>query len=418
MDNFHNPVLNSAQPLNAVSLGFDAETAEALRRLEENGAGLRLRSALELALLEPGEGLLDRLDGAQADLCLIDFEADPEAAARAAEHLRAQRPRVALMAVARQFRPEAMLAAMRSGCGEFLTTPLAEAELRQALLRVRSRRRDQEAPRASGQILLFMGSKGGTGTTTLATQLGARLARGGGRRVLLAELKPFGGDAGLYLGLDRHAYHFFDLADNAARLDYELLQSFLARHASGLDVLPGPDSAEPARVAPAAVLHTLEFLRRHYEFLLLDCAYGLDELNLELARFCQQFYLVTVAEIAALRNAARLIQQLSGKGVPPEKIRVVLNRYARKSAIGEEQIARALKQELDRKIPNQYQQAARATGTGDAAPLSASELGRSLQAWAEQLTEAAAAPAPRRPARGLLSWFARAAAPAGARPQS
>ncbi len=397
----------AAGALSLAALCLDADTAEALRDFAVSRGGLRPPLELHTYLLAPGDSLLASLEGERPDICLVDFDSDPAGAARAAARIHAELPDTDLIAISQDGHSQAILLAMRSGCGEYLSKPLAADELGQALERVRSRKRELGAARSGAQVLLFMGSKGGVGATALATQLGMHLAQHCHRRTLLADLQPVAGAAALYLGIAQPPYHFFDLADNANRLDQELLPSFLARHASGLDLLPGPESAIPPRLSTSAVLQTLDFLRGQYDFLLLDCPYGLDELNLELVRACQRLYLITVAELVALRNAARLLQLLAEKDVPREKTQVVLNRYAKRAAFADAQITRALKQELFRKIPNQYPQLLRALSAGDASALAGSELTRNLQAWAEMLAAPGAVDGARPGARGWLGRLSR-----------
>jgi pilus assembly protein CpaE len=45
----------------------------------------------------------------------------------------------------------------------------------------------------------------------------------------------------LYLGLKDTQYHFDELLRNADRLDSELLNGFVVRHRSGLDVIASPE---------------------------------------------------------------------------------------------------------------------------------------------------------------------------------
>src|ERR1041385_8630173 len=99
-----------------------------------------------------------------------------------------------------------------------------------------------------------MGAKGGCGVTSLVTQLGALLSTTLSRKTLIIDLHPDFGDTALYLGLTKYRYHFFELVENNDRLDAELLQSFLAKHSSGLDLIPAPEGSDtPRRILPGAV---------------------------------------------------------------------------------------------------------------------------------------------------------------------
>ena len=135
---------------------------------------------------------------------------------------------------------------MRSGCSEYLLKPIGREQLLNAVARVGGRRKERTHT-VRAQVLAFMGAKGGCGVTSLVTQLGALLAGSLSKRTLVVDLHPDFGDAALYLGIARHRYHFFELVENTDRMDAELLQSFLARHPSGVDLVPAPDGNDGPR---------------------------------------------------------------------------------------------------------------------------------------------------------------------------
>src|SRR5207237_7387213 len=119
----------------------------------------------------------------------------------------------------------------------------------------------------------------------------------------------------------------------------DLLQSFVLRHASGLDLIPAPHGTEPARqIVPGALAQTLEFVRSRYEFILVDLPPGLNDENLELIRHCDQVNVVTVAEVSALRNVVRQTEYFTRKHIVSDKIRVSLNRHQQRALITEAQV--------------------------------------------------------------------------------
>jgi pilus assembly protein CpaE len=232
-----------------------------------------------------------------------------------------------------------------------------------------------------------MGAKGGCGVTSLVTQLGALLADSLSKKTLLLDLHPDFGDAALYLGLTKYRYHFFELVENNDRLDSDLLQSFLARHSSGLELIPAPEgNDQPRRILPGAVAQTLDFLRGRYDYILADMPPGLNDENLEMIRHCDQLHVVTVAEVSALRNVVRHIDYLTRKEIPRERFRVVLNRHQKRGLISDGEIEKTIGQKIYWKVPNQYAHVVKAINGGDpVAQLSTSEVTRSLKELASIL---------------------------------
>jgi pilus assembly protein CpaE len=130
------------------------------------------------------------------------------------------------------------------------------------------------------------------------------------------------------------------------------------------------------------MIQTFDFLRRHYEFILVDLPPGFSDHNLEMIRRADQVYIVTVAEVAALRNVARHLDYLGRKEILLERIRVVLNRHHKRGTISDAQIEKALQRPLFWNVPNQYAQVITAITGGDPQARLSSEVTRSLERWA------------------------------------
>jgi pilus assembly protein CpaE len=355
------------------------------------------------------DALLEQLGNPAPDICLVDFDKDRAGAAIVAERIHSGLPDTAVFAVSSQTHPDAILEAMRAGCGEYLVKPIDREQLVRAVARIVARRKEkQEQGRA--QILAFMGSKGGCGTTTLATQLGSLLASSFSRSSLLLDLHPDFGDAALYLKLTKSRFHFFELLENTDRLDADFLQSFVMRHSSGLELIPAPEGSVASREAlPAGALtHTLNFLRARYEFILVDLPPALNDENLNVIRDCDQLYLVTVAEVSAVRNVLRQLEYFSSKDIPREKIRVVLNRHHKRNVVSDTQIEKVLDQKIFWRVPNQYPQVVKTIHEGDPiAQLSSSEVTRNLQDWAESIGKKPGMEGKKKEGKGILGLWNR-----------
>src|SRR6201997_1802047 len=355
------------------------------------------------------DAILENLGSPTPDICLIDFDKDRRGAAIMAERIHTALPETAVFAVSSQTHPDAILEAMRSGCGEYLVKPIDREQLVKAVARIGARRRDkQESGRA--QLLAFMGAKGGCGTTTLVTQFGALLASSFSRNSLLLDLHPDFGDAALYLKLTKSRFHFFELLENTDRLDADFLQSFVMRHSSGLDLIPAPEGSAASRDAmpPGALNHTLGFLRARYEFILADLPPSLNEQNLTLIRDCEQLYLVTVAEVSAVRNVVRQLEYFREKDIPRDKIRVVLNRHHKRNVVTDAQIEKAIEQKIYWRVPNQYPQVVKTIHEGDPiGQLSNSEVTRSLRDWAAEIGRKPGSESKKEGGGGILGLWSR-----------
>ena len=376
---------SSGTQLSILTIALDRET-QRLLKLWLPTANLR-----EMTDYPDDDSFLQAAGTPGIDICLVDFDRDPGRAFGVAEQIHQDSPETAIFAVSSDSQPDVIIQAMRSGCREYLFKPLVRDQLLQAIIRTGGRRRDRK-DRSNSQVLTFVGAKGGCGVTTLVTQLGALLASSSSKKTLLLDVHSSLGDAALYLGFTNSQYHSYELIENTERLDAELLQSVALHHSSGLDILPAPNDFESTRhLASAAITHTFNFLRVVYDFILIDAPAGLNDQIVKLLSHSDYLYLVTVGEVAALRNASRIVDYTLQEEIPQDRVRVILNRFEKRSPIPESQIEKLIQRKIFWTVPNQYQQAVTTiTGGDSSSTISRSELIRNLKGWADSIAGAKA----------------------------
>lgn len=400
---------SSPGPLALVALCLDGDTLGLLKVFVESVPFLaRLRAILPEYRIEEQNSIADLVGDPPADVCLIDFDKDRHKAETAAERIHAGAPETAIFAVSAKPEPELIIQAMRCGCTEYLVKPIDRTQLLNAMARVGGRRKEKKA-HLNALVMAFLGAKGGCGVTTLVTHLAALLASSFSRKTLVVDLHPDFGDCALYLGLTRFRYHVFELMENTDRLDAELLQGYVVHHPTGLDLLPAPDGAEPVRqLFPGALAQTFEFLRHRYEFILVDLRPELSDVNLEVIRSCDQLYLITVTEVSALRNVGRQGDSLTRMDIPPEKLRVVVNRYHKRGPIADGQIEKVIRRKIYWKVPNQYNEVVKSISGGTSvAQLGSSEILQNLMGWAGALGAKPSEEEEKKEGRGIRSFWSR-----------
>src|SRR5579864_2089642 len=357
------------------------------------------RTLASFMLAVPGAVMVANLDGysgaereiarvgdrTRTRICFIDYDQNYEQAVWVTEHLRNNNPEVSVFAVSSNTEPERIVAAMRVGCTEYLLKPLQNDRVLDALARVDAKRRDTTRAKVHGKVITVIGAKGGTGVTTLALHLALDLT-GNNRKCLLVDQHSALGDASLYLGVGRHQYSFYELANNTDRLDQELLQGFLLRHSSGLHLLDSPETVDVVRQAsPSAVEHTLSFLSEIYHFVVVDCPPGLTDVTLACIAQSDLIVIVLTAELPAIRNAVRYIEHLEKLGFNSSKIQIVLNRHSKKGPLDDERIEKALGRKISLRVPNAYNDVIRAINAGAPIVSGKSDFGAAVQGWAKAL---------------------------------
>jgi pilus assembly protein CpaE len=322
-------------------------------------------------------------------IALVDFDVDAAQAVESTRYLnQVFAGKITVIALAENREPDLLLQAMRAGCSEFLPKPLNKKSFGDTLNRIEtqySKAQQRSAP--AGTVLTFMGAKGGSGTTTVAVHLATYLAQVHNKRTLLIDNHPELGHISIYLGLDGSQNHFSEVVHNVSRLDSALLHGFVAKHASGLEVLSSPDvPGSAAHLDTESVVKTLEFLRSEYEYVIVDCATKLDDLNLAVIEASSRLYLVATPEIGSIRDLSRYIDSVAHAGCPTDKMHVVINRFSSRYAVESGQIEKAIRLPIAMKLPNAYVDLVRSVNLGEPIPATRkSEFASQIVKWSNTL---------------------------------
>jgi pilus assembly protein CpaE len=281
---------------------------------------------------EVSHGHLEELRVVQPSIVFIDLEDDPILGCKLAQFLVETNPALRLVAAGTDGSPEFLMTVMQAGISEYLPKPVTEDALVAAIGRVsrklgaRVTQAAGPARREPGKLLAFFGTKGGSGSTTVATNLAIQVHRMTGKRTVLVDLDLELGEIALYLGVEPR-FNFVDLAKNFHRMDAGLLASFIECHDSGIHLLSAPYHPERAESVTADhAKQIIQFLKQHYEYVFVDVSNSFSARTLAAFEKADEVYLIATADLPSLRNIQRcqhLIGRLSNIG----ELRLVVNRY-------------------------------------------------------------------------------------------
>ena len=252
-----------------------------------------------------------------------------------------------------------LLKAMRAGTKEFLSQPLDDLEVKAALESLKKRMEQTSSVREpvhAGQIIHVMGAKGGVGTTTVAVNLAMILAeKKKAGSVVLVDLNTVFGEIPLFLSVKSN-YHWGQIAENVGRLDSTFLANALSKHPSGVQVLPSPSylNGHPP-VTPEIMDRLLTTMRRTYDFIIVDGGQSLDRPGLKAIEMADRVFLITLLSLPCLRNTNNLLKSLASVGVAQtDQVRLVVNRFMKKSDITIKDAEESLQNKIFWSIPNDY----------------------------------------------------------------
>ena len=254
---------------------------------------------------------------------------------------------------------DVLMQAMRSGVKEFLSQPLDEAELKEALERFKKRQEKSDSAVVSikpGHVINVVGSKGGVGTTTVAVNLATSLAaKKDVKSVALIDMNMLFGEIPLFLEI-KPKHDLSALTNQMGRLDSTYLMSILSKSSTGVHVLPSPrhfNSNES--LDPKMMDRILELMTRMFDFIVIDGGQPLNPVSLKLLAASDTVFLVSVLTLPCLTNTDKLLQSLLTLGYPVDKlIKVVINRYLKNSEIALNDAEEAINRKIFWTIPNDY----------------------------------------------------------------
>ncbi len=270
---------------------------------------------------------------------------------------------LAVVVVAGAVGSSLLRAALRAGFVDVIEAPLDAGKVTEVMGHAKRLTKRRGAPtgpaepfagpRREARVITVMSAKGGSGKTVTATNLAVLLAKAHDpSRVCIVDADLQFGDVCLVLQLEPKLT-IVNAAHEIANLDESLLESILTKHPSGLSVLAAP--LEPAfadEVSTAAMTEIIGYLRRMFDYVVIDSASLLDELLLSLLERSDQVLCVVDMDLPSVKNAKLALETLRLLKFPSGKIQLVLNRSNAKARLDEGEIEQSLKMKISAAIPS------------------------------------------------------------------
>ena len=175
-----------------------------------------------------------------------------------------------------------------------------------------------------GELIAVLSGKGGTGKTSVCAAVTTALARMG-HRVLAIDFDMGLQNLDISLGLsDSGAISFLDVCEGG----YQLSQAAVHHQFVSLSFLTAPLNRTAESVDPEQFREMIRAAKREFDYIFLDAPAGIDA-GFELAaKFADRCLIVTGADPAAIRDAARAAQRLELMG--KSDVKLIVNRVSRK----------------------------------------------------------------------------------------
>jgi pilus assembly protein CpaE len=296
---------------------------------------------------------------------------------------------------------------------DFLVKPVEPIELVRSCARA-ANAQDSGNDSVEAQIYTFLPSAGGVGVTTLAIQT-ALLLQGGKNShasVCLVDLDFQHGAVADYLDIEARL-DLNEIEPRPERLDRQLLEVMLSRHASGLQVIAAPSRpAEMRSFDPLVVTRLLDLVSANFEYVVIDMPRTWFSWTDDVLLGSNQLHIVSEMTVPCLKLAKNLLSSIRerlGEGCRPK---VIVNRFEQRMfapGLRITDIEKALGGAFGGVIPNNYRVVREAIDRG--VPLEEVKAGNNVTSHLRKIVMPHAAKARKPQAASerprLLAWARR-----------
>jgi len=318
-------------------------------------------TAYSLSALEPQLGL-------EARVVILGPTCGTEQGLQLVEEWGKKYPHIATVLVTSDLSTNLLHQAMRSGVRDVLAAPIDEKLLVETVHRVA-----ESLPKAEdlvglqvpkkivepidgevGKLITVFSTKGGSGKSVTATNLGVVLARHSSGPVVIIDGHFQFGDIAVMLKLQQAEHSVMDVIARADELDSEMIEHFMTVHEpTGLMVLPAP--TEPAladQVNPEDFLRVIEIAKGFAEHVIVDMPAFFNDVTFKVLEASDDIVLVTGLDIPNIKNVRIAMNTISMLGIQNHRVKLVLNRANSKVKLEVSEVERALGIEAAAHIPS------------------------------------------------------------------
>lgn len=358
------------KPISTAAVSADPEIRQRFRTAMQELAGEDASPAeVTVPFDQIGADELNALRSKNPELVFLDLRRDAATGIRFARFLSDSNPRLHFVATGPELEPALLMEGMRAGISEYLPHPMEREQLTTALARLQRKlggTNGSAAPSEPGQLLAVFSAKGGSGSTTVATNLAIHLQKLTGKRTLLVDLDLELGEIAVLLGMQPR-FNFVDMVRNFHRMDADLLASYIEKHPSGVHLLSAPFHPERSETVPAdAIRRIFAFLKNHYEYIIVDTSKSFSAATLSTFEQADRILLVSTVDLPSLRNLKRcmpLLDRITG-ATASDRVRLVLNRVQSGDVITKDEVERAVGLDVFWSLSNDYESVMKSINTG------------------------------------------------------
>ncbi len=296
------------------------------------------------------------------DIFLVALEEPVTRAIQTIEMLGGAAPQAAIIVYSSLSDAGSVRRAMVAGARDFLIKPLKPEDVTRAIngiLEQEERRRLQSdgeisEPIGRGTVVTIFGAKGGIGKTTIATNLATALVRLTQANVVLVDMDTRFGDVAIMMDIAVER-SIADLGRHIDELDRESIKESLAKHQTGVSILPAPlHPTEWRDLTSQHITTIIDLLAQGHDYVIIDTPGTFNEIIAATLEVGDIILLVTSMDIASIKDTALALEMLREADVSVDKVKLIINHSTSANSLREEDVERVLEYKVTWRIPHDY----------------------------------------------------------------
>ena len=209
-------------------------------------------------------------------------------------------------------------------------------------------------PLGRGTVVTIFGAKGGIGKTTIATNLATALVHTTQANVVLVDMDTRFGDVAIMMDIAVER-SIADLGRHIDELDRESIKESLARHHTGVSILPAPlHPTEWRNLTPQHIEKIIDLLAQGHDYVVIDTPGTFNEIIAATLELGDLILLVTSMDIASIKDTALALEMLRAADVSEDKVKLIINHSTSANTLREEDVERVLEYRVTWRIPHDY----------------------------------------------------------------
>ncbi len=221
----------------------------------------------------------------------------------------------------------------------------------------------QKETSRKGKLIVVASSNGGSGKSSIASNLGVSLAQNGHKTVVLDNNFYF---SDMHVFFDKkYKHNISGIFENYADIDEKTIELYLTQYnMKNLYVIPGTNTPEDGeQIEDEKYLKVINHLTFAADYIIVDLVNGFSDLNLSLLDMCHHMIIISNSNLNTVLNTKKYVDIVEQLNLTCE-LHLIINKYSKNKNLSQKQIETLLDHEGLMYIKNEEKLMAKAINIG------------------------------------------------------